>query len=108
MKLLTKEVLEQFNEQGDTSEKKAEDIKIICKYFNPAGAGSWYCYEFVPEDKIFWCFADLGMPDCAECGTVSLTELEELKLPFGMGIERDLFFPVGKFTLQEIIDGKRP
>jgi len=108
VKLLTSEIIAEFKKQGDTSQKKAEKIRIICKYFNPCGAGTWYCYEYIPEDRIFWCFADLGMPDCAECGTVSLTELEETRLPFGLGIERDLYFSVGKYTLQEIQQGKRP
>ena len=32
---------------------------------------------------------DLGM-DCAELGGVSLTELRSIRLPFGLGIERDI------------------
>jgi len=108
MELLTKEILEAFKKQGDTSQKHVEEIKIICKYFNPVGAGTWYCYEYNKEEKIFWCFADLGMPDCAECGTVSLEELMNLELPFELKIERDMYFPIGEYTLKEIIDGKRP
>jgi len=108
MELLTKELLQAFEKQGDTSQKHAGEIKIISKYFNPAGAGTWYLYEFNETDRIFWCFADLGIPDCAECGTVSLDELINLELPFRLKIERDLYFPVAKYTLQEIIDGKRP
>jgi len=104
MKLLTKEILEAFEKQGDVSEKDPSEIKIIVKYFNPTGSGTWYCYEYYPEDKVFMCYANLGMPEFAECGTVSLKELEELESPFGLGIERDLYF--GEHTLQEVIDRK--
>ena len=106
MKLLNKAILEAFKKQGDTGEKEPEDIRIICKFFNPTGAGTWYCYEYNEVDKVFWCYADLGIPDCAECGTVSLEELETATCAFGLGIERDLHF--GKdIRLQDVIDGKR-
>lgn len=105
MKLLTKEILEAFKKQGYTGSKKNEEIKVICKLFNPTGAGTWYCYEYIPEDNILWAFVNLVGPECAECGTVSVKELEELKTPpFGLGIERDMHFPIGKYTLREIID----
>ena len=35
-------------------------------------------------------YADLGYG--GEWGYVSLSELESVKLPFGMGIERDIYF----------------
>lgn len=103
MKLLTKEILNAFKKQGDTSEKTAEKIKVIAKFFNPTGAGTWYLYEYDGYD-IFWCFANLGDRDCAECGTVSLSELKTFRGRFGLGIERDMSFPIGRYTLQEIID----
>ena len=105
MKLLTKEILAAFKKQGPTDEKKPKDINIIVKYFNPCGAGTWYCYEYEEENRIFWGYADLGIPGCAECGTISLDELEDLKCPpFGLKIERDLYFK--EHTLQEVIDRK--
>jgi hypothetical protein len=30
--------------------------------------------------------------DCIEYGTVSLSELQSIRLPFGLKIERDLYF----------------
>ena len=104
MKLLTKEVLDAFKKQGPCGEKKVADIKCICKFFNPIGNSYWYCYEYEPKDRIFWAYVNLIGPDCAELGPVSLDELESIKLHFGMGIERDLGFPIGKYTMQEIID----
>jgi len=102
MKLLTKEVLEGFKKQGDTSQKQAKDIKIIVKFFG-GGACSWYCYEYDPKDRIYQAFVNLGDPQMAECGSVSQDELEALKFPqFGLSVERDMYFD--DYTLQEVID----
>ena len=104
MKLLTREILNAFTKQGYTGDRKCNDIKVICKFFNPVGAGSWYLYEYYPEDRIFMGYVNLMGADCAECGSVSLDELEQLKLPMGLSIERDMSFPIAKYTVQEIID----
>jgi hypothetical protein len=93
MKLLTKDILNKFKKQGYTGEKEIEDITVICKFFNPCGAGTWYCYEYDEEYKEFMAFCNLGDPQMAELGRVSLTELESLKCPpFGLPIERDKYF----------------
>jgi len=85
MELMPKEIREKFEKQGDTGEKSADEIKIIAKYFNPVGAGTWFCYEFDGDD-ILQCFANLGNDDCAETGTVRLSDLERMGLPLGLGI----------------------
>lgn len=104
MKLMTKELKKKFAKQGDTSMKQARDIKIIAKYFNPFGAGTWYCFEYWPEDRVFMAFVNLIGPENAEIGTVSLDELQELVIPpLGLGIERDLYFG-DDHTLQQVMD----
>lgn len=50
------------------------------------------------------CFANLGDPEMAECGTVSMSELLEFKGMFGLGIERDKFFKPLSITLEEVIN----
>ena len=48
--------------------------------------------ELDPEDPdIAHCLADLGM-GCPEIGSVRVSELEAFQGPFGLGIERDLWF----------------
>lgn len=103
MKLMTKKIEAAFQKQGYTGDKGMKDIKIIAKFFNPTGAGTWYLYEKVDED-IYWCFANLGDPECAECGTVSMTELSSFRGRFGLGIERDLSFEPFSITLKEVYD----
>ena len=74
----------------------------VCKFFKPVGAGTWIVSGFDPADDpdTLWCLADLGL-GCCEEGTVSLAELQGLKLRFGLGIERDLGFNPGGRTLRD-------
>lgn len=106
MKLVTKELEKAFAAQGDTSEMDPKDTKIIAKFFNPVGREKWYATEYDPEDAIFFGFVSLFGDHNDELGTFSLSELEELRLPMGMKIERDLYF--GDHTLAEVMEGARP
>lgn len=101
MELLTKEIEAKFAKVGYQGDKSVEEINVICKWFNPMGAGTWYAYERL-DDDVFMCFANLDDPDMAELGTVSIGELRSLELPFGMGIERDRSFRPIK--LSDVID----
>jgi len=103
MKLLTEEILQKFKEQGDTSEMLPEDIKIIAKYFTPDGSATWYMYEYNPKTKVFFGYANLGIPEFAECGTIALKELESVRGVFGLSVERDRYYGY-KHTLKEVID----
>jgi hypothetical protein len=103
MMILTKEVLNAFAKQGKTGNKSMKDIKIVLKLFNPCGAGTWYLYE-KEDDDIFWGFVNLGDVDCAECGTVSMSELMSLRLPFGLHIERDMHFKPLSISLEQVIN----
>ena len=103
MKILTKAVEKAFTKQGDTSQKSMSEIKIVMKLFNPCGAGTWYLYEHI-EDDIYMCFANLGDIECAECGTVSMSELMSVRLPFGLKIERDMHFEPLSMTLEDVIN----
>lgn len=104
MELLTAELLDKFKKQGDTSNKTADEVMVIAKFFNPCGAGTWFATEYDPIDRIFFGYANLGDPEMAELGSFSLDELQEYKGRFGLGIERDLFFK--NKTLQEVIDAR--
>jgi hypothetical protein len=103
MKIITKEIERAFEKQGDTSEMSMDKIKIVMKLFNPAGAGTWYIYEKLDED-IYMAFVNLGDPMMAEIGTVSMQELTNLRLPFGLKIERDRYFEPLSMTLKEVYD----
>ena len=74
---------------------QARDMRFdpvpVVKFFTPLGAGTWLATELYGDDDILFGLADLGF-GCPEMGTFSLAEISSVRLPFGMGIERDLDF----------------
>ena len=97
MKLLTKEIRRKLPKLYTNENKKPEDTQVIVKFFDPCGSWTWYVTEFDGEDRFF------GFVRGFECelGYFSLSELESVKGPLGIGIERDRWF--GKHTLAEVI-----
>jgi len=86
MKLITPEIAEQLKKAGYYGKTP------ICKFFNPCGAATWVIFGQDEEDSdILFCVADLGL-GFVEAGSVSLSELESIRLPFGLTIERDIYF----------------
>ncbi len=66
------------------------DPRPVVRFFNPVGAATWLATE-LDADGILFGLADLGF-GCPELGSFSLAELEAVRLPFGLCIERDLLF----------------
>ena len=94
MKLITEEIKTKL-----TSNKGDPNVdKPYLKLFNPTGEGTWLITEMIDEDTLFG-LCDLGM-GFPELGYVSLQELESVELPFGLKIERDMYFTPDK-TLSE-------
>ncbi len=99
MKLLTKELENRFKKVG--SQENIEDPIVIAKFFNPTGIGNWFAIEYIPEEKIFYGYVSLFGDENDELGYFSLSELQEFKGKFGLGIERDMYFD--ETPLSEII-----
>lgn len=74
----------------------ASDPVPVVRFFNPVGAATWLATE-LDEDGILFGVADLGF-GVPELGSFALEELESIRLPFGLGIERDILFE-GQFPL---------
>ena len=90
---------------------------IEVKYFAPWGAATWYIVSGTPLDAAgepdyeagaaaadwhLFGYADLGFgPGQSELGYVLLSELENLKGPFGLKIERDTWYE--GHTLAEVM-----
>ena len=82
MKLLTKELIAKLTKAGYAN------MNPICKLFTPWGRATWLITGM--EDGILYGFADIGM-GCVEWGGIaSLEEIEAIRGPFGLKIERDL------------------
>ncbi|KKC23874.1 DUF2958 domain-containing protein [Sphingomonas sp. SRS2] len=67
------------------------DPAPILKLFNPCGAATWLATELDRDDDTLFGLADLGF-GCPELGSFSLSEIASVRLPFGLGIERDEHF----------------
>ena len=67
------------------------DPAPVVKLFNPCGAATWLASELAPCGDAMFGLADLGF-GCPELGYFSLSEIASIRLPFGLGIERDLHF----------------
>ncbi len=96
MKLLTNEIRELFRKTWDQSWNI--DPVIICKFFNPTGAGTWYASEFDEENGIFFGYVSIFWDWNDEWGSFALSELESFQWKFGLGIERDRHFEPKKFS----------
>ena len=86
--LLTPELAEQLRANARLREP---DAVPVVKLFNPAGAGTWLATELDEDGDTLFGLADLGF-GCPELGSFSLAELQALRLPFGLSIERDQWF----------------
>jgi hypothetical protein len=75
----------------------------VVKFFNPVGIGTWLATELDADNDTCFGLADLGFP---ELGSFSLEELATLELPFGMHIERDLFF-IGTYPISAYAEAAR-
>ena len=77
----------------------------VVKFFNPVGAGTWLISEMEPDGDTLFGLADLGF-GCPELGSCSLAELSLVRLPFGLGIERDVLFE-GSYPLSVYAEAAR-
>ena len=95
MKLMTKEIEEKFKKYPlGSQDSLGGDANVLVKYFNPTGVGTWLITEanqLEAGDYELYGYCHLGDDENAEFGYILLSELENIKLPFGLKIERDLY-----------------
>jgi hypothetical protein len=87
MKLLTKTLQKQLPPLR--SQEAVEDPIVKAHFFNPAGSGDWWITEGSVEEDDFVMFGLCAIFE-PEMGYVSLNEMQAIKGPLGLGIERDL------------------
>ncbi len=127
MKLITKDVEALFKKIG--RQESNPDPIVLAHFFNPCGPGNWWATELYyvirkkptnenmelieveaskmngeiggyVVDVIFFGYVSIHGDFCDEWGYFALSELQSVRLPpFGLGIERDLYFdpkPISK------------
>ena len=89
MQLVTPELKEQLIANG---KRRGDDHVPVVKFFSPVGAATWLVTEMDPDENDYlFGLADMGM-GFPELGSISLSELQNYSGPWGLGIERDLYF----------------
>jgi len=86
MNLLTNEIRERLPKLYITQNDKDPVLQV--KFFTPWTSWTWYATEFDGEDLFFGLVEGLK----TEWGYFSLKELESVRGPGGLGVERDLYF----------------
>lgn len=71
------------------STENSADPMAVLKFFTPDSSWTWFLTEYDPEERL--CFG-LVIGHERELGYFSLTELEQLRGPMGLPVERDLHF----------------
>ena len=103
MKLLTKTQREQLLANAENQDR---DHRPVVKFFNPCGVATWLFTELDPEDgDTLFGLSDLGFGN-PELGYSSLAEIASVRLRFGLGIERDLYFKP-KHSLSVYVEAAR-
>ena len=84
---MTKEIKEQATKQYD----KGSDMEqmVVAKYFDAMGDWKWFLMNMDKDEDYCWGIVEGNE---VEMGSFSMRELEGIKRPFGLGIERDLHF----------------
>ena len=96
MELMPKELMEKFKVFPlYLQEDKGMESEVVVKYFNPYGAGTWLITEAERQEDGDWLMFGYCHIFCWEWGYVLLSELQNLRLPFGLTIERDLHVKEG-------------
>jgi len=92
MRLMTKELEKRFVQVG--SQKNVKDPVIIAKFFvcDPGGDDILYATEYDPKNKLFFGYVSLFGGWIEQWEHFSLAEMESYKGPWGLGIERDLYW----------------
>ena len=70
-------------------EGKGDETIIYLKLFTPDANWTWYITEYDPEERVFFGLVD-GLEK--EWGYVSLDELQAVRGPLGLEVERDINF----------------
>ena len=105
MKLLTKEIRKQLPPLYAQDSKGGQAV-VYVKYFTPSAQWSWYATEGTPlldengQQEVDFQFFGLVDGLEKELGYFNLSELERVRGPMGLPIERDLYWQPK--TLEEI------
>ena len=94
MKLLTEELRRAL--PALYSQERNPDPKVFAKFFTPDSRWTWWVTEGSPVENDFRFFGFVRGLE-SEWGYFMLSELEAARGPYGLPIERDVWFVPGPF-----------
>src|SRR6266481_9429441 len=100
MKMLTKEITKRLPRLYAQEDVPTADKVVHVKFFQPWGRWTWWAIEGEPvgdADYQFFGYVQ-GLAGCDEWGYWNLSQLEEVRGPGGLKIERDLWFTPTKVS----------
>jgi len=90
--MLTKAIETKLAKFPFRSQEKNPTPEIIVKFFQPWGAWTWYATEGQKNEEGKWEFFGLVEGFEKEWGYFNLEELQSVRGPAGLKIERDMYF----------------
>ena len=93
--LITKELEKIIPAMYSEESTKLEDKTVYAKFFTPDSNWTWWVLEYDKPKQLMFCMVH-GHEK--ELGYVSLTELENVRGPLGLKVERDLHFTLKKYS----------
>lgn len=97
--LLTNELRTHLRRNAEISAAREQDHKPVVKFFTPDASATWLFTELAPDGDTLFGLADLGH-GTPELGYASLAEIQALRGPLRLLVERDRHFRPTK-TLSE-------
>lgn len=92
MKLMTKEIEKKLPPLYSGEGTPLEEREPVVKYFTPWSNWTWYVLEGQKQEDGDWLFFGLVEGLETELGYFRLSDLQSIRGPVGLRVERDLYF----------------
>ena len=91
MKLMTKAISKKLPALGSTADLTPDQVKVVAKFFTPDANYTWYVTEGEKDRDDWRLFGWVDGP-YPELGYFMLSDLEGVRGPLGLKVERDMWF----------------
>ena len=81
----------------------SDDALIVAKFFHPLSSYTFYMTELDSDGQMAYGYV-MGLA-VDEFGPVSMRELKSVSV-YGMGIERELYFPINEHRVADVKEGR--
>lgn len=88
MELILQSVLKKLPPLYSTKNTSSDKVKVPIHLFSPWGSFDCYIFEYDPAERVARAFIKMGGQE--EIGLVSIDELESVRGPLGLKIERSV------------------